>query len=366
MRFRIDELRSLIREAMLNAYEILGISQNATEDEIKTAYRRKAIEFHPDRNNDRDTTADMVKVNAAKEILSDPAKRKALDFQLQYGGSSGGGKAGGPESWDDFWRRTSGAASGASSSERQSGSSSGWSWSSASDAAHKKRQEKKRKERAAKERAEQRGWRGSKQTRSHTDGEANYRDNYGPGDVILDQRLTFVDGSYGKRGSSKSWRVIVTKITNLQYNIEIRFGRIGSKERTVVYSFVSATAAVMFARKKIDQKLASGYKEDPSKDPGSTSQRTRNSSHSGASSTGKSTSDKTKSSDSSDDFDMKLRTIYGRHGRFHVHTRIKGQVYGKGSETKARKGDKLHVNSDGDRISVMHPKDGWTQSWEKE
>jgi molecular chaperone DnaJ len=64
-------------------YEILGISKNATEAEIKKAYRKKAIEFHPDKNPGNKEAEENFKTAAeAYEVLSDPQKKAKYD---QYG-----------------------------------------------------------------------------------------------------------------------------------------------------------------------------------------------------------------------------------------------------------------------------------------
>jgi len=64
-------------------YDILGVSKNATADEIKKAYRKKAIEFHPDKNpGDKQAEENFKKCAEAYEVLSDPEKKARYD---QYG-----------------------------------------------------------------------------------------------------------------------------------------------------------------------------------------------------------------------------------------------------------------------------------------
>ncbi|WP_457647267.1 molecular chaperone DnaJ [Profundibacter sp.] len=80
-------------------YVVLGVSRTATAEEIKKAYRKKAKEFHPDRNSDNpDAEAQFKEVNEAHEVLKDPDKRAAYD---RYGhgafeGGMGGGRGGHP------------------------------------------------------------------------------------------------------------------------------------------------------------------------------------------------------------------------------------------------------------------------------
>lgn len=69
---------------MINLYEILEISSQANETEIKKAYKRKAVEFHPDKNlNDPKAEESFKAINTAYQILSDSFKKAEYDFQLQ-------------------------------------------------------------------------------------------------------------------------------------------------------------------------------------------------------------------------------------------------------------------------------------------
>ncbi|PCH72684.1 MAG: molecular chaperone DnaJ [Flavobacteriaceae bacterium] len=74
-------------------YEILGVSKNATAAEIKKAYRKKAIQYHPDKNPDNKSAEDKFKESAeAYEILSDGNKKAKYD---QYGHAAFDGNQGG-------------------------------------------------------------------------------------------------------------------------------------------------------------------------------------------------------------------------------------------------------------------------------
>ena len=66
--------------ATLNYYAVLDVSLQATQEEIKKAYRKLALHYHPDRNQgDRQAEQKIREVNAAYEILGDPDARKAYD-----------------------------------------------------------------------------------------------------------------------------------------------------------------------------------------------------------------------------------------------------------------------------------------------
>lgn len=77
-------------------YEILGVSKTASADEIKRAYRKLALEFHPDRNKTKEAEEKFKEVTKAYEVLGDAQKRQAYD---QFGAAAfeqGGPGAGGP------------------------------------------------------------------------------------------------------------------------------------------------------------------------------------------------------------------------------------------------------------------------------
>ena len=78
---------------MTEFYELLGVARTATEAEIKKAYRKLAMEYHPDRNSSPDAEARFKEITEAYEVLRDSQKRAAYD---RYGkaGVAGGGSGG--------------------------------------------------------------------------------------------------------------------------------------------------------------------------------------------------------------------------------------------------------------------------------
>lgn len=97
-------------------YEVLGVAKGASQDEIKKAYRKKAVRFHPDKNPDDKSAEDKFKeVGEAYEVLSDDQKRAAYD-QMGHaafeGGGGGGFHGGGAVDPFDLFNQVFGGAGG--------------------------------------------------------------------------------------------------------------------------------------------------------------------------------------------------------------------------------------------------------------
>ena len=87
-------------------YEVRGVSKTATDAEIKKAYRKLAMKYHPDYNpGDKEAEEKFKEINEANEVLSDPKKRQLYDqygfagvdpaYVAQNGGGPGAGGFGG-------------------------------------------------------------------------------------------------------------------------------------------------------------------------------------------------------------------------------------------------------------------------------
>ena len=103
--------------AQRDYYEVLGLNKNATDDEIKKAYKKLAKKYHPDLNPDDKKNAEekMKELNAAYEVLKDKDKRAQYDqfghaaFQGGGGGRPGGGFGGGGFDMGDIFGGRGGA-----------------------------------------------------------------------------------------------------------------------------------------------------------------------------------------------------------------------------------------------------------------
>lgn len=79
-------------------YDILGVDKGASADEIKKAYRKLALKYHPDRNKEADAESKFKEINRAYEVLSDSKKRQTYDQfgAAAFDGSAGAGMGGNP------------------------------------------------------------------------------------------------------------------------------------------------------------------------------------------------------------------------------------------------------------------------------
>ncbi len=111
-------------------YDLLGVTREASEDEIKKAYRKLAMKYHPDRNpGDKDAEKRFKDIGQAYSVLSDPQKKAAYDRFGEagvHGGAGGGnpfhGGAGFSDAFEDIFGDIFGAATGRSRGREQRGS----------------------------------------------------------------------------------------------------------------------------------------------------------------------------------------------------------------------------------------------------
>lgn len=107
-------------------YEVLGVQRAATDEEIKTAFRRLAKQYHPDANKEQGAEARFIEINEAYEVLRDPQKRSAYDRFGHAGVGNSAGTAGfndfGFSSINDLFETF---FAGASTSQRRTGSQRG-------------------------------------------------------------------------------------------------------------------------------------------------------------------------------------------------------------------------------------------------
>ncbi|MCU0248334.1 MAG: DnaJ domain-containing protein, partial [Bryobacter sp.] len=84
-------------------YEILGVGRSAGENELKGAYRKLALKYHPDRNpGDKDAEERFKEAAEAYSVLSDGEKRRAYDTYGHQGVSGAAGQGFNPDAFSDF------------------------------------------------------------------------------------------------------------------------------------------------------------------------------------------------------------------------------------------------------------------------
>lgn len=87
---------------MADYYDILGVSRDASQDDIKKAYRKLAMQYHPDRSDEPDAEETFKRVTQAYEVLRDPEKRKRYDRFGEAGVGRGAGRGAGRGGFSGF------------------------------------------------------------------------------------------------------------------------------------------------------------------------------------------------------------------------------------------------------------------------
>ena len=88
-------------------YEVLGVSRDATDEDVKKAFRKLAFQYHPDRNREDGASEKFKEVNEAYTVLSDDQKRAQYDTYGQtFAGGQGGDFGGFQGNWQDFARQS--------------------------------------------------------------------------------------------------------------------------------------------------------------------------------------------------------------------------------------------------------------------
>jgi len=103
-------LLSVLAMAGKDYYKLLGVGRTAKDAEIKRAFRKLALKYHPDRNKEKDAEVKFREIAEAYEVLSDPQKRRQYDqlgdstFSQGGGGFSGGFGGGFKFDFDNFFK----------------------------------------------------------------------------------------------------------------------------------------------------------------------------------------------------------------------------------------------------------------------
>ena len=89
-----------MKMAKRDYYEVLGVQKNASKDEVKKAYRKLALQYHPDKNpGNKDAEDSFKEATEAYNVLADEKKKAAYD---QFGHAGVDGMAGGQQDWGNF------------------------------------------------------------------------------------------------------------------------------------------------------------------------------------------------------------------------------------------------------------------------
>jgi len=341
MNFTVTDLRTIINEAVNDAYKVLGVSPSASDEEIKKAYRNKVISLHPDKNQSqgKDTAAEMMRVNVAFGLLKDPTKRMRYNM---------------------FGDKTMDVHTAEPSKSQSSGFKPKPSPPPARPQHHEKPDrgpesyEEYTSRRDAEQRAEEETDRSRSANQSKQKKSSNYGRTYGPKAIFDLVYLEFTDRS--SKEQTKFWAISAEyeDSPNYEYMVYIRYGKLGTSGATASKGFHDWTSAQTFYKAKIRQKKYGGYRErqapegfwknvrpvgsaskPPSKKPGVSKKDT-------------------------------YKIYRGKYPNPAV-TRYKGTVYKSSTDTKFVAGNQARVKLDPNgNLNVTDPHTGHSQSWYSE
>lgn len=100
--FMLDQLYVFAKKE--DYYELLGVKRNANERDIKKAFRKLAVKYHPDKNKDPDAEQIFIEIAKAYEVLSDTDKRRRYDQFGEEGEQMNGNGNGHDFNFDDFFK----------------------------------------------------------------------------------------------------------------------------------------------------------------------------------------------------------------------------------------------------------------------
>lgn len=371
MRIDLHELRKIIIEALLNAYDVLGVKHGASDDEIKAAWKKLALQNHPDRGGSH---GKMVDINNAKDRLLNKndlfrhgATIKGYEDanapQMQTCPKCGRDVAIKDSKFINHYSKQGGPdkCSNSGTKAEQSRPAPGPSSRNAEDDFWNDRQRWRQPPPPPPPNEDV--WRRSRSRPGYdyNTRTGQYRPSTGsarpgaappPGNAAAGatnkRYFEFRQGHF-----QKFW-----EIETIDYSVRVRWGRIGTQGATKTKSFGNLRAAVRWRVRMINSKVAKGYVEvrpapggaapPPQPPPGQA--------RAAGAATGRPTKDSYK--------------VYGwRQGRRVV--RVGGKLYGTGqggrvgnAQTRFNANDRAQVTRDGERMKVKKPDSDHTQTWD--